>query len=276
MCPAVMISLHEREAIARRLAVVAREAAAVVMQGWRSGVAVELKGEIDLVTRFDRASEDLLRARIRDELPGCDLVAEEGGGDVSGERPVVYADPLDGTTNFAHGHPFFCVSIALTQGTEVLAGAIVAPALGVEYIASHGGGVTRNGAPCRVSGTDALARSLLATGFPYDNHTNRDNNLREFAALTVQSRGVRRCGSAALDLCFVADGAYDGYWERKLGPWDIAAGTLCVVEAGGVCTDFRGDNVDFRDGALVASNRLVHHEFLGALERARTEPPFIL
>ncbi len=260
---------HERDELSHTLLDIAREAGALVLSGWRTTMDVEHKGAIDLVTRFDRASEELVRARFRERLPGFDVVAEEGGGRASGARPVLYADPIDGTTNFAHGHPFFCVSLALAEADLVLAAAIAAPALGVEYRAALGMGAWRDGERCAVSEATSLAQALLATGFPYDNATREDDNLREFAALTRRTRGVRRCGSAALDLALVADGSYDGYWESRLNPWDIAAGSLLVKEAGGVLTDLEGEAFDPRRGAVVATNGPLHPQLLDALREVR-------
>jgi myo-inositol-1(or 4)-monophosphatase len=263
---------HEREEISLRLLDIAREAAALILPGWRKATAVEHKGRIDLVTEHDRASEELIRARFAERLPGFDVVAEEGGGAASGARPVLYADPLDGTTNFAHGHPHFCVSLALAEGDLVLAAAVVAPALSVEYRASLGAGAWRDGERCHVSGTARLVDSLLATGFGYDAHTRADNNLREFAALTRRTRGVRRCGSAALDLCAVADGTYDGYWEPRLQPWDVAAGSLVAREAGAVLSDLDGGPFDPRRGDVVATNGRLHQTLLDTLRELRSQP----
>ncbi len=263
---------HEREETSHTLLDIAREAAALVLSGWRRAPSVEHKGRIDLVTAHDRASEELIRARFRERLPGFDVVAEERGGEATDRRPVLYADPLDGTTNFAHGHPHFCVSLALAEGGLVLAAAVVAPALTSEYRASLGGGAWRDGERCRVSATARLVDSLLATGFGYDAHTREDNNLREFAALTRRSRGVRRCGSAALDLCAVADGTYDGYWEPRLKPWDVAAGSLMVREAGGVLSDLEGGPFDPRQGDVVASNGALHETLLTVLRELRGRP----
>jgi myo-inositol-1(or 4)-monophosphatase len=266
------LSSHDLDEVARTLIEIAREAAALVHAGWRTGVEIEHKGAIDLVTRFDRASEDLLRARFRERLPGFDVVAEESGGAPSGDRPVLWADPLDGTTNFAHGHPFFCVSIGLLDGATPLAAAVVAPALSVEYRAARGSGAWRNDVACGVSRTDELRESLLATGFPYDSHTRDENNLREFCALTRRTQGVRRCGSAALDLCLTAEGTYDAYWEAKLKPWDVAAGALVVLEAGGALSDLDGNTVDVRAGSLLASNGRIHDAVLRALRAVRGAP----
>lgn len=263
---------HERDEISNTLLDIAREAAAVVAEGWRADPVVEHKGRIDLVTRYDRASEKLLRARFEERLPGFDVVAEEGGGTATAERPVLYADPLDGTTNFAHGHPFFCVSLALVERDVVLAAAVVAPALQAEYRASFGGGAWRNGERCHVSSNGKLVDALLATGFGYDVHSREDNNLREFSALTRRCRGVRRCGSAALDLCHVADGTYDGYWEAGLKPWDVSAGALMVQEAAGVISDLEGGPFDPRRGDVVASNGRLHRTLIEALHETRAKP----
>lgn len=269
------LSRDDLDEVSHTLLDIAREAAALLRDGWHTGVEVEHKGSIDLVTRFDRASEALLRTRFRERLPHFDVVAEEGGGASTGSRPILWTDPLDGTTNFAHGLAFYCVSIGLLDGETPLAGVVVAPSLAVEYRAVKGGGAWRNGVRCRVSRTAALAESLMATGFPYDAHTDVENNLREFCALTRRTRGVRRCGSAALDLCLTAEGTFDAYWERKLKPWDIAAGALMVLEAGGRLTDLVGGPADVRAGQIVASNGVLHDTLLDAIRSAREVPPVL-
>jgi len=247
------------------------------MAGYRRPDArrVEYKGAVDLVTDYDRASEELIRKRIAKSFPGCDLIAEESGGRASGDRPVFYADPLDGTTNFSHGHPFFAVSIGLvTNGNIPEIGVVVAPALGWTYTAARECGATRNGEPCQVSRVALLDRSLVATGFPYDRRTSRENNFRAFIELKKKAQGVRRCGAASLDLCLVADGAYDGYWEHKLRPWDLAAGSVVVQEAGGQVTDFDGRTPnDIWKGSLVATNGQIHQELLTILAAAEAMEP---
>ena len=270
-----MLSLHERVDILRELEIIGQGAAAILMKGFRKPLAsLEFKGAIDLVTEYDRASEAFIRAEVGRRLPTFDLVAEEEGGTVSGTRPVIYADPLDGTTNFSHGHPFFAVSIALTSGDTLEAGVVIAPALGWTYAAARGHGATRNGEPSRVSTIGVLDRSLLATGFPYDRRTSPQNNLRAFVELKKRfAQGVRRCGAAAIDLCLVADGTYEGYWEHKLKPWDLAAGALMVMESGGRVTSFEGGAPRVLNGELVASNGLVHDELLRALAEAESLPP---
>lgn len=264
-----MLSLQEGLSARQELLGIARGAAAIVLEGYRKPMVPEFKGPVDLVTRYDLASEAYIRTEMARRLPWCDLVAEESGGAITAGRPVVYADPLDGTTNFSHGHPFFAVSLALASDGAFLAGVVIAPALGWEYLAARGAGVTRNGALCHVSEVTALDRALLATGFPYDRRTSPDDNLGTFVDLEKHhAQGIRRCGSAALDLCMVADGTYDGYWEHKLQPWDLAAGAVLVVEAGGRVTSFAGGSADVLAGELVASNGGIHGELLRAIAAA--------
>ncbi len=258
-------SASELAAMAAEVERVAREAAAVCLRGWRTGTAVERKGDIDLVTAWDRASEDVLREGLTRAFPDIALVAEEAGGTAPADAPVFFADPLDGTTNFAHGHPFFAVSVGLMVGSEAVLGVVVAPALRNVWRGSLGTPATRDGEVCRVSATERLGDALLATGFPYDVRSNPLHNFDHFAALTKKTRGVRRCGSAALDLCMTADGTFDGYWERHLKPWDMAGGAAVVRAAGGVVTDLQGGPADPRLGALLASNGRVHDALLAAL-----------
>lgn len=244
----------------------AEDAARVVMRGYRSRPTVGKKGRIDLVTEFDQASEALLRERLTRETPYA-FHGEETGAVGTGDV-IWYVDPLDGTTNFVHGHPFFCVSVGLfAEGAPVL-GAIVAPALGVTWTGLAQGGAWRNGVACAVSEASSLDDALLATGFPYDRATSPDNNLAEFVALELRCHGVRRCGAAALDLCLVADGTYDGYWERKLNPWDLCAGAAIILGAGGRLSGLDGAPADVRSGSLMATNGLLHDALVHALAAA--------
>jgi myo-inositol-1(or 4)-monophosphatase len=181
-------------------------------------------------------------------------------------------DPLDGTTNFAHGHPVFAVSMGLYAGREGLVGVVAAPAMGVTWWAARGHGCFRNGVPCRVTNTDALGDALCATGFPYDKWTNPDHNVRELDAFLTRTHGVRRGGSAAVDLAMVADGTFDLYWEQRLSPWDMAAGAVLVSEAGGTLSDYDGTAGDPLKGRLVATNGHLHAETLAVLQRARRGP----
>jgi myo-inositol-1(or 4)-monophosphatase len=193
---------------------------------------------------------------------------EEGGTRASGAHGATwYIDPLDGTTNFVHGHPFFCVSIGLFVGAVPVVGAVVAPALRTEWTGAVGVGSTRNGEPCTVSQVQRFADALLATGFPYDRQTSRVNNFDAFVAIKKQVQAVRRCGSAAIDLCFVGDGTYDGYWERKLKPWDMAAGAAIVRAAGGRVTTLFGDEGDVIAGNVIATNGRIHDALVEALAK---------
>jgi myo-inositol-1(or 4)-monophosphatase len=249
---------------------IAADAAAVLMTGYRSHAEVRKKGAIDLVTDFDLRSEELIRIRLASTFPGHHVVAEEGKDEWPPETALAwYVDPLDGTTNFAHGHPFFCVSMGLYRGDEGLAGVIAAPALELTWTAGRGLGAFRNGAPCHVSTTDALSEALCATGFPYDKWTNPDHNEAELGAFLRRTRGVRRCGSAALDLALVADGTYDLYWEQRLSAWDMCAGAVMVAEAGGRLSDYEGGPADPRTGWLVASNGAVHEAAIEVLKGVR-------
>jgi myo-inositol-1(or 4)-monophosphatase len=222
----------------------------------------------DLVTEFDRRSEQLLVAAIGARFPDDQILAEEGGasGGRSARRWLI--DPLDGTTNFAHGLPFFVVSVGLEVDGELTVGVVEAPALGWTFAAARGAGARFNGAPMRVSSTETLAASLLATGFPYDRRTNPKNNFGEFVALKKRAHGVRRVGAAALDLAMVAAGWLDGYWERHLRPWDIAAGALLVREAGGQLSAWSGGALAIDSGEIVATNGRVHQELLESLANA--------
>jgi len=255
-------------------ALAAEEAAAHVLRGFRAPLEVEHKGRrSDLVTRFDRESEGILLRHL--EKTGLFVVGEESGGKTERGKPTIFVDPLDGTTNFVHGHPFFCVSVGVVapreDGTEVpVVGVVAAPALGLTFAGacSVDGEVvvkaTRAGVPCHVSATETLDDGLFATGFPYDKATSPDNNFAQFVAVKKRARGVRRCGSAALDLSLVADGTYDGYWEKKLNPWDLAGGAALVRAAGGKVTSLPSGPVDVREGHVLATNGRVH-EALAAL-----------
>jgi myo-inositol-1(or 4)-monophosphatase len=246
----------------------AREAAAFIQQGWRKNPEVEHKGRVDLVTRFDRESEVLLRDRLTAQTPYPVVGEEAGGACASGGGPTWYVDPLDGTTNFVHGHPFYCVSIGLVVGDgEPIVGAVVAPTLRVEWTGIAGAAATREGEPCRVSNVAAFSDALLATGFPYDRATSDDNNFDAFVAIKQRCQAVRRCGSAAIDLCLVADGTYDGYWEKKLFPWDCAAGAAIVVAAGGRISDYGGHAADVTGGQLLATNGAIHQALVDELQK---------
>jgi myo-inositol-1(or 4)-monophosphatase len=227
---------------------------------------VILKSQHDLLTRYDLDSERLIRKRLAELAPELGIVGEEYGGRESPGRSF-YVDPLDGTTNFAHGHPFWAVSIGVLDEGVPVAGAVVAPCLATEWCGSLGGQALRNGEPCGVSATDRLDEALLATGFPADRSREPDSNLSTFVRLKRAVRGIRRCGSAAIDLCFVADGTYDGYWERHLNAWDLAAGAAVVRCAGGCVTALDGGPPRLEVGHIAATNGRIHTELLAQISR---------
>jgi myo-inositol-1(or 4)-monophosphatase len=255
-------------ALLRAATAATREAAALVAGGWRRNPEAEHKGRIDLVTRFDRDSEALLREQLT-RVAAFPIVGEEQGGTRArgDDEPTWYVDPLDGTTNFVHGHPFWCVSVGLLVGRALLLGVVVAPSLGIEWAGLVGEAATRNGEPCRVSDVGVLDDALLATGFPYDRRRSADNNFDAFVAIKQKCQAVRRCGSAAIDMCFVADGTYDGYWERKLNAWDLAAGSALVVAARGRLSDYEGNEADVTTGDVVATNGRIHDVLVEELGR---------
>jgi myo-inositol-1(or 4)-monophosphatase len=261
---------------ARTLAVdAAREAGALL--GAKLGAAiVDYKGTVDLVTDADRASEALIAARITSAFPGHALVGEEGTRGPTGEidrRGYSWiVDPLDGTTNYAHGYPHFAVSIALERAGETLLGVVYDPMRDELFEATRGGGATLNGAPMSVSATAELIRSLLATGFSYD-LTARAENMAMWNAFLNICQGTRRDGAAALNLTYVAAGRLDGFWERPLNPWDIAAGALIVQEAGGTVSSFEGGPFDPFDREVVASNGVIHNIMLEVIAQHVMDNP---
>jgi myo-inositol-1(or 4)-monophosphatase len=258
------------EQLTRIALAVAEEAAVLVMRGYRTAITPTEKARADLVTHYDVQSERLIRQRLAERTPELAVVGEEEGGEADG--PTWFADPIDGTTNFVHGHPFFCVSLGLMERGVPLLGAVVAPALHTSWHGWVGGGAFRNEQPCRVSATRTLAEALLGTGFhPKSQRQAPHDNLGSFARIVPEARGIRRCGSAALDLCLVADGTYDAYWERALNAWDTAAGAALVLAAGGRITDLRGGPPELSIGHIVASNGHVHGALLGLLPEAESD-----
>jgi len=220
----------------------AREAGAIVLAGYGRVHAPEHKGRIDLVTEYDKRSEALLLARIAERFPGHGVLAEESGAHAAAPSSRVrwIVDPLDGTTNFAHNYPFFCVSVGVEVDGAMAAGAVYDPVRDEMFAAAHGAGATLNGRDIRVSPCEQLEDSLLVTGFPYDVREFPERHLPLFQDFLVRAQGIRRDGSAALNLCYLAMGRFDGFWEGSLSPWDMAAGSLIVREAGGVLTNFAG------------------------------------
>lgn len=248
---------------------IAREAGEILMKsyGQIERGAVGYKGWRNLVTETDLAVEAHLARRIAEAFPAHGIHAEERvrREPAPGEEHRWVIDPLDGTTNFVHAHPVFCVSIALERSGRGVAGVIYAPCLEELFIGEAGKGVTLNGNRCRVSEEGDLSHALLATGFAYRQDELSNSNLENWARLSLRARGLRRCGAAALDLAHVACGRYDGFWEIYLSPWDVAAGALMVEEAGGRVTDLAGGD-RWRDGwEIVASNGPLHEEIRSLL-----------
>ncbi len=254
----------------------AREAGALVRQGYGTVHAPERKGRIDLVTEYDRRSEALLLERITARFPGHAVLAEESGtrpGDpvAGGVRWIV--DPLDGTTNFAHNYPFFAVSVGVEVDGELAAGAVFDPVRGELFAAAAGHGATLDGTPIRVSPVATIEDALLVTGFPYDVREHPERHLPQFQAFLVRAQGIRRDGSAALNLCYLAMGRFDGFWEGSLAPWDVAAGALIVREAGGRVTDPAGGPFHLDGRRILATNGRLHAAMMEVLAAAAPGTP---
>jgi myo-inositol-1(or 4)-monophosphatase len=270
---------------------IAREAGAILREGYSSAKTIEHKGAIDLVTEFDRRSEALIVSALRQAFPEHAIRAEEGSGHSSSGEHEWLVDPLDGTTNFAHGFPVFAVSLALQKKTPgflrstpeaqrsgvekpgvLLVGVVYDPLRDELFAAEAGRGATLNGSPLKVSTQTELSKSLLATGFPYDVRTNPRNNLAQFRQFQLRAQAVRRPGSAALDCCYVAAGRLDGYWEFGMNPWDVGAGALVVREAGGRVTTAQGDEDFLGRDSIVASNGHLHEQMLRVLKEGDGAP----
>ncbi|MCE5281038.1 MAG: inositol monophosphatase [Deltaproteobacteria bacterium] len=249
---------------------VAREAGSLLRERLHDRHTIGYKGEINLVTEADRLSEALILDRIRRTFPGHDILAEESPETLNGSEFRWVIDPLDGTTNYAHGYPIFCVSIALEVEVEVRVAAVYNPMTDEMFTAEKGQGAFRNGKRLAVSPTAELGRGLLATGFPYDLRVDRNNNMNYYRSMALNAQAIRRAGAAALDMAYTAAGCFDGFWELKLMPWDTAAGWLLVTEAGGTVTDIEGGPYHLRSPHILASNGLIHDQMLRVL--ARTDP----
>jgi len=248
------------------MAEIAREAGALLMGYFAQHVRVEYKGDADLVTVADRKSEALIRERVGQLWPSHSILGEEQGLVETGSDYRWYVDPLDGTTNFAHGFPVFCVSMALEHKGSRIAGVVFDPTRNELFSAGQGSGSFLNGQPIHVSRVANLAESLLATGFP-SHKRHKNPNILFYHQITLRTHGVRRAGSAALDLCDVASGRFDGFWEFNLNPWDTAAGVLIVQEAGGTVTDFHGGPFQIDSHQTLASNGLLHQALLEEFDK---------
>lgn len=245
----------------------AKDAGRVLMEKFGRIEAVTKKGDINLVTEADLASEALIIERIKSHFPRHSILAEEAGnaviiGDDGGHKWII--DPLDGTTNFAHGYPCFCVTIALEHDGEIVLGVTYDPTRDELFAAERGRGATLNGKSMRVSATDSLGDALIVTGFPYD-IARRNDFARHLTQMLLSCRGVRRDGSAAIDMAYVACGRFDGFWEEGLNPWDMAAGILLIEEAGGRVSNYDGSEFDLYQPPVLASNGLIHAEMSAIL-----------
>jgi myo-inositol-1(or 4)-monophosphatase len=224
------------------------------------------KGAVNLVTDFDKRSQEIIISQLSARFPDHDFLAEEDLCEQRGSEFRWIIDPIDGTTNYAHNFPIFCVSIALEWKGKVMCGVIYDPMRGEMFSAISGRGSQVNGHRINISANGDLDKSLLATGFPYDVRESEVNNIDHFANFATRVQAIRRCGSAALDLCYVACGRFDGFWELKLSPWDVAAGILIVEESGGRVTDFHGDRTNIYGKDLLASNGLIHEQMIQILK----------
>jgi len=255
---------------------IAEEAGRIIAARFGQTNHEQYKGAVDPVTEADLASEAHILARLKEAYPEHLILAEESGGsNWQTQAPLWLIDPLDGTVNFAHHFPHFCVSLALVVEGEIQLGVTHDPLRRETFAALRGHGATCNGQPIQVGQRPRLADALLVTGFPYDRRTAFDNNTQRVDPFLRRSQGLRRTGSACLDLAYIAAGRLDGYWEIRLKPWDVAAGILLVREAGGVCTDFAGhaETARLLSGAeIVASNGRFHHEMLRVLQMGNGAP----
>jgi myo-inositol-1(or 4)-monophosphatase len=244
---------------------IAREAGALLKDFFSRHIGYEYKGDVDLVTEADRNSEKLIVERIRAQFPDHDIMGEEGGRRETGSAFRWYVDPLDGTTNFAHGFPVFCVSLGLEHKGELIAGVIYDPTRDELFAAEKGSGAYLNGARMQVSKTKHLSEALLATGFP-SHKRHKNPNIHFYHQITLRSHGVRRAGSASLDLANVASGRVDGFWEFNLNPWDTAAGVVLVREAGGIVSRYDGSAFTIDSRETLATNGVIHEELRALMD----------
>lgn len=242
-----------------------RRAGAIQLEGMKKTLSIDFKGAINLVTDIDRACERAIVELIQGTFPDHDLLAEEGTGQRKDSPYKWVVDPLDGTTNYTHGYPLYCTSIALEYKGEIVIGAVYEPNLDEMYLAEKNAGATLNGKKLQVSEIPILEKSMLCTGFAYNIRETTNNNLNHFQNFLMKSQAVRRDGVAAADLCYVAAGRYDGFWELNLFPWDVAAGFLILEEAGGQVSNFSGQPFDIYQKEILASNGRIHQEMVGVL-----------
>jgi len=243
----------------------AQKAGRILKENIDKSSKIFFKGTVDLVTNFDNQSQKEIFKHLSSCFPGHDFLAEEGLSKQEGSGFRWIIDPLDGTTNYAHNFPIFCVSIALERKGEVVLGVVYDPMRKEMFSAIKGEGAFLNGKKIKVSSVDDLDKSLIATGFPYDIRVSEANNIVHFNNFLIRVQGIRRCGSAAMDLCYVACGRFDGFWELKLQPWDMAAGALIAQEGGGLISDFKNREFSIFDSEILATNGLIHQQMVDVL-----------
>lgn len=258
--------MHEFKDFAISLA---HQAGTLLMEKFDKSVEIRFKGEINLVTEADKMSENLIISAIRKKYSDHGILSEESPAIISRSSMRWIIDPLDGTTNYAHNLPIFCVSIALEKDGIIVLGVIYDPTRRDTFVALRGEGAYRNGKRLNVSHTSELTHSLLATGFPYDIRESKENNLNYFNVLAKEAQAVRRTGSAAIDIAYVAAGRFDGFWELKLQPWDVAAGSLIIEEAGGKIADINGGSWNLSSSGIVISNGKIHEQLLGIIRKVQ-------
>ena len=248
---------------------IARDAGKLLAERFGGVRTIELKGAINLVTEMDRRAEDLIVSRLAKAFPGFAIIAEEGSGLNAESEFAWYVDPLDGTTNYAHGLPVFCVSLGLWRTDQPICGIVFHPMGDELFTAITGGGAFLGDRRLAVSPTTDLGNAILATGFPYDIRDSEFDNLDHFARFAKRARAIRRMGAAALDLAWTAAGRFDGFWEMKLSPWDFAAATILCREAGALITDFDGRPFSLKRGQAVVANPILHAQLLSVIRQGR-------
>ncbi len=249
-----------------KMKLIAKTAGSIIRNGYRQNFDIELKtNESNIVTEIDKKAEKTIIDFVKKEYPTHAIIAEESGNQKNFSEYTWVIDPLDGTTNFAHGLPIFSVSIGITKFNDTIYGVVYDVMQDKLYSAEKGKGSFCNGRKLKVSENSNLRRSLLVTGFPYDINENPNNAIQRFNRMLVSSRGIRRLGSAAIDFCYVADGIFDGFWEVHLNPWDLCAGKLILEEAGGKVTNLSGEKIDIFSKEILATNDKIHDQMVKEL-----------
>ncbi len=262
------ICIKKKDNMIEDIKLISKEAGILIRNAFGTNFKIEFKtNESNLVTEVDKASEKLITDFVKKKYPTHGILAEEGGGYNKESEYLWVIDPIDGTTNFAHGLPIFSVSIGVQKNGKTIAGVVYDIMNDIMYSAEFGRGAFANSERISVSKNDRLSRSVLVTGFPYNIAENPENALGKFVALTTVARGIRRLGSAAIDFCYLARGVFDGFWEVQLHPWDVCAGKLIAEEAGGLVTDFKGNQIDIYSEKFLATNGLIHKEIIEIMEK---------